>query len=766
MMTGVRRSSRTGLGNRFRVFARGERGGISVFSISFTVALLLLVGLSLDTSRVFFLENRFQGVADAAALAAAQDLPDTVLAKQTAISYVEKNLSPAYFGNAATFTKVETGVWDPETDILDTNADPPNAIRVTLARDSASGNDFEPLILGMAGFDGWNVSKTSLALQKSSTQYSCQYNGLTVGGLLDYLFVLTSGRKELKWEKYSYGYVGDILIDGIEADLEAKIKGTNPFEGTLITNDVDAGAWQEVLDDGRNKQTAELLTEQVDLVDAAEVDLHNAIRSIAELEPTTGWDDIKGKDLPDMSPISFQNDTDELIVIDITDKLKIDEIVEIYGDAGDLIVMRWDDKPNDFGFEKKVEFKDGAGIVPKGDLTPANFIHLAEEIKGKGKEEGLLMTPAGVDYDGCVMFIQEKGEIILDGAASIEGNLCLNKDAEGLRARDVVDEDGLTTFEGHVLLHEDHDGFAHEPDTFMPDEGFVDIFKDPMKDEQKRLKDMGKELEKLDPNTSGGNATLVLDHDNKERKIKADPSGLTVVEWDSLDTDGGAIVLEGEGVYVFQIVGKHGDQYFNWHDTQVVLTDGATADDIYWVFKEEDFNINFSGDDTVFIGHVASERKQTINITDAGSYTGSFFAEFMTVTAGTNGGPEIVFRPALFVDEENPSPEYTYNALEPWLSQMPIRPRKGAIFTGYWFLTGKHYWKNVEEYGWDYYTHEDAKDIKLKELKHAIVLGGMYSPADKFKLKYGGGAVHVPPGPGHPFEECAPLPGLAAALMR
>jgi hypothetical protein len=138
----------------------------------------------------------------------------------------------------------------------------------------------------------------------------------------------------------------------------------------------------------------------------------------------------------------------------------------------------------------------------------------------------------------------------------------------------------------------------------------------------------------------------------------------------------------------------------------------------------------------------------------------------MTVTAGTNGGPEIVFRPALFVDEENPSPEYTYNALEPWLSQMPIRPRKGAIFTGYWFLTGKHYWKNVEEYGWDYYTHEDAKDIKLKELKHAIVLGGMYSPADKFKLKYGGGAVHVPPGPGHPFEECAPLPGLAAALMR
>jgi hypothetical protein len=241
-----------------------------------------------------------------------------------------------------------------------------------------------------------------------------------------------------------------------------------------------------------------------------------------------------------------------------------------------------------------------------------------------------------------------------------------------------------------------------------------------------------------------------------------------VVEYDSLDTNGGTITFEGDSVYVMQFVGKDEDQIFNWHNTQVVLEDGASADHIYWVLKEEDFVVNFSGDETYFLGHLSSEKKQTVNITDAGTYRGSIFAEFMTISEGQNGGPEFTFRPALFIDEDEPRPTWEYNALEPWLSQLPIRPRKGAVFTGYWFVTGKDYWKNIEDDGWNsvHDDNEDNKYTKMKYLKDMTIIGGLYTPADKFKIKDEAAGVHVAPGPGHPFDQCAPLPGLAAVLMQ
>jgi Flp pilus assembly protein TadG len=349
---------------RARAALSGEEGAISVFSISFTVALLLLGGLALDSGRAYFMSNRLAGSADAAALAAAQELPETATATQVAYEYIEKNLDPAVFGPASSYANIEFGVWDPETKTLDTNAEIPRTIRVTLSRNKLGGNEIKPLLLGLGGFAGWDLREAAMATQDSSSQYSCQYNGLTVGMLLDYLFVFTSGYKEAKWEKENYGFVGDIALDGIQADEEAKIKGSMPFEGTLYTNDTNAGEWDEILDLKGNKQTASLVTEEVDRIDALEVDMFNAIKSIHELDPTPGWEDVKGEDLPDMSPISFQNGTNELIVIDVTDKLKIE------GDRRDLRRCRRPDR-HALGREARRDRDEGQGRVQGWRRHPA-----------------------------------------------------------------------------------------------------------------------------------------------------------------------------------------------------------------------------------------------------------------------------------------------------------------------------------------------------------------------------------------------------------
>ncbi|MGE5595855.1 MAG: pilus assembly protein TadG-related protein [Hyphomicrobiales bacterium] len=75
----------------FQVTRRGERGNIMVMFAAGLAGFLGLTGLSVDVGQLVYTRTDLQKTADAAALAAALDLPDQDAARATAQSYVHKN---------------------------------------------------------------------------------------------------------------------------------------------------------------------------------------------------------------------------------------------------------------------------------------------------------------------------------------------------------------------------------------------------------------------------------------------------------------------------------------------------------------------------------------------------------------------------------------------------------------------------------------------------------------------------------------------------
>jgi hypothetical protein len=73
--------------------ARGERGSTVVFFVVFLAALVGMLAFVLDVGAWFRAQRNLQGAADAATLAAAQDLPNTAAATTTATTYAGNNIT-------------------------------------------------------------------------------------------------------------------------------------------------------------------------------------------------------------------------------------------------------------------------------------------------------------------------------------------------------------------------------------------------------------------------------------------------------------------------------------------------------------------------------------------------------------------------------------------------------------------------------------------------------------------------------------------------
>lgn len=78
-----------------RSLGRGERGNVLVLFAAGLTAFLGLVGLSVDVGAIVYNKTDLQKVADAAALAAAMDLPNTTSARAVGNEYVLKNGGPS-----------------------------------------------------------------------------------------------------------------------------------------------------------------------------------------------------------------------------------------------------------------------------------------------------------------------------------------------------------------------------------------------------------------------------------------------------------------------------------------------------------------------------------------------------------------------------------------------------------------------------------------------------------------------------------------------
>lgn len=205
--------------------------------------------------------------------------------------------------------------------------------------------------------------------------------GINLGELAQYLFFFADGSDDANWQASSNGYVGDVAVDGLAAN--ERTSGHFAYAGTIHTNDVDLGDWQDIVDD--NLTQAAACTGQVTRIADLEADLLNAFSQINALPASSGMADVSSEALDGLDTTDGSNDTH---VINVTSDLKVSSQITITGDAGDVFVLRWDDDA-DFsnGYNGEVKFQSGGAIVPGGALTPASFIHVAGAIKSSGGGE-------------------------------------------------------------------------------------------------------------------------------------------------------------------------------------------------------------------------------------------------------------------------------------------------------------------------------------------------------------------------------------------
>jgi hypothetical protein len=130
----------------------GERGGVLVMVVVFLPALIAIAALVIDVGHGFQVRRHLQTAADAAALAAAQELPNTANAEAVANEY---SASSGGHNERPGLPDVTTAVSFPA----------PTGSKVRVTESSKSRVFFA----GLLGFDGFNVSATAVASRSSTT---------------------------------------------------------------------------------------------------------------------------------------------------------------------------------------------------------------------------------------------------------------------------------------------------------------------------------------------------------------------------------------------------------------------------------------------------------------------------------------------------------------------------------------------------------------------------------------------------------------------
>lgn len=374
---------------------------MSVMMLYLLIVTIMLGGLALDTVTAWSHQQRLQATADAAALAAARQLPDQARAVQAAMEMAELNLPSPRYGVTIRPNDIIIGRFDPATGEFLTFAQdplsPPNSVRVITRRDSVLGNPVSTFVMRSLGRPTWDINTAAIATRLPSTN-SCVVGEL-LGGLQDYMMVFTDGRTDAHWGGTSPGYAGDIAING---DLAVeRTSGSFPYSGRILTNDSWLNGWDPIV--AANPGTSYGLYLDQMGIDALIYDFDSAVASIRAMDVSQGFEDV---DLLDLDELDTRDGRDKTYVINVTSWTP-NAVIDIRGDAGDTYVLRWDSNPRTLALDGRVSFGSGGGIVPHGDLLPTNFVHLAGDISASSGgttptelEPWLLDLPNRVDGGG------------------------------------------------------------------------------------------------------------------------------------------------------------------------------------------------------------------------------------------------------------------------------------------------------------------------------------------------------------------------------
>ncbi|MFM9944467.1 MAG: T9SS type A sorting domain-containing protein [Bacteroidia bacterium] len=226
-----------------------------------------------------------------------------------------------------------------------------------------------------------------------------------MGNLTDYFMVFTDGNVDANWQGATKGFVGNVVIDGIQAD--ERTSGTVPYAGTIYTNDVSLGAWQNIVNSNSGQATGSY--NNTTLINTLTNSLESCFSQINALTVTSGYEGVSSTSL---NGLNTQNGITERFVINITSGFSVSSKINITGDASDVFFLRWDSDANFAdGYEGEVKFQSGGAIVPLGGLLACNFIHVAGDINSSGGGSN-----PGAPYPQGPRYINGTGALITNGS--------------------------------------------------------------------------------------------------------------------------------------------------------------------------------------------------------------------------------------------------------------------------------------------------------------------------------------------------------------
>ena len=207
-----------------------ERGQVLALFAGGLVVFLALVGLSVDIGRLTYTRTDLQKVADAAALAGAQDLPSTSAATTAAQAYTTSN-GGAATSSTVTFNQTNTAITVVATRHVEysflkfiglSGADP--SARATVQAQAVTGYRFEPG--GATAFTVWGG-------QRTGNPQGC--DGLSVCAGQEVVF------RSNNWD-------GDNKVTGPNYQLSSGNNPSNKFKGSFNgggeVHNVDPSGWQ------------------------------------------------------------------------------------------------------------------------------------------------------------------------------------------------------------------------------------------------------------------------------------------------------------------------------------------------------------------------------------------------------------------------------------------------------------------------------------------------------------------------------------------
>ena len=135
------------------------------------MAVILMVAaaggaVAVDLTRAYAFRDQLQLTADAAALAAAVNLPNIDAARKSAYLYAAKNMPD--IENIIRPDDIEFGYWDPATQTIRTGTDTPNTLKVTVRLANADNNALSTLFAGIFGSSTMDIAASAVAGKRSA----------------------------------------------------------------------------------------------------------------------------------------------------------------------------------------------------------------------------------------------------------------------------------------------------------------------------------------------------------------------------------------------------------------------------------------------------------------------------------------------------------------------------------------------------------------------------------------------------------------------